>query len=101
MPIRIDTRTADFATAFAAFLGQKREAADDVEQAARQIIGDVIARGDAALFETTKKFDRFDLNAGNLRVGAGEIDNAVKACDAKTLDALKFARDRIEVFHSR
>ena len=26
---------------------------------------------------------------------------AVKACDAKTIDALKFARDRIEVFHRR
>ena len=101
MPIRIDTKAADFARTFAAFLGRKREAAADVEQAARQIIGDVIARGDAALFETTKKFDRFDLNAGNLRVGAAEIDAAVKACDPQTLDALKLARDRIEAFHIR
>ncbi len=101
MPIRIDTTAADFASAFAAFLGQKREAADDVEQAARQIINDVIARGDAALFETTKKFDRFDLNATNLRVSGGEIDAAVKNCDAQTLDALKLARDRIESFHQR
>jgi histidinol dehydrogenase len=101
MPIRIDTTTANFAAAFAAFLGQKREAAADVEQAARQIIGDVIARGDAALFETTKKFDRFDLNAGNLRVGTAEIDAAVKACDPQTLEALKLARDRIEAFHQR
>ena len=101
MPIRIDTTAADFASAFAIFLGQKREASADVEQAARQIIDDVIARGDAALFETTRKFDRFDLNASNLRVSAGEIDAAVKACDPQTLDALKLARDRIEAFHSR
>jgi histidinol dehydrogenase len=101
MPIRIDTTAADFASAFAVFLGQKREAAADVEQVARQIISDVIARGDAALFETTKKFDRFDLDAGNLRVGADEIDAAVKACDPQTLDALKLARDRIEIFHRR
>jgi histidinol dehydrogenase len=101
MPIRIDTKAADFARTFAAFLGQKREAAADVEQAARQIINDVIARGDAALFEITKKFDRFDLNAGNLRVGASEIDAAVRSCDPQTLDALKFARDRIEAFHIR
>jgi histidinol dehydrogenase len=101
MPIRIDTKAADFARTFAAFLGRKREAAADVEQAARQIINDVIARGDAALFETTKKFDRFDLNAGNLRVGAGEIDAAVRSCDPQTLDALKLARDRIEAFHIR
>ncbi len=101
MPIRIDTTAADFAARFAAFLGEKREAAADVEQAARQIIGEVIARGDAALFEATKKFDRFDLGAGNLRVGADEIDAAVQACDPQTLDALKLARDRIEAFHRR
>jgi len=101
MPIRIDTTATDFASSFATFLGQKRETAADVEQAARQIIGDVIARGDAALFEATKKFDRFDLGVGNLRIGADEVDAAVKACDPPTLDALKLARDRIEAFHRR
>ncbi len=101
MPIRIDTTAADFASSFAAFLGQKREAAADVEQAARQIINDVIARGDAALFENTKKFDRFDLDSRNLRVDPGEIDAAAKACDPQTLDALRLARDRIEAFHAR
>ena len=59
------------------------------------------ARGDAALIEATRKFDRLDIDAGGLRVTAAEIDAAVKACDAATLDALKFARDRIEVFHRR
>jgi histidinol dehydrogenase len=101
MPIRIDTSAPDFAAAFAAFLGQKREASADVEQAARGIIADVVARGDAALFEITKKFDRFDLDVTNLRVSAAEIDTAVKACDASTLAALKLARDRIEAFHVR
>ena len=32
---------------------------------------------------------------------AAEIDAAVKACDAPTIEALKFARDRIETFHRR
>ena len=59
------------------------------------------ARGDAALIEATRKFDRLELDAGGLRVTAAEIDAAVKACDATTLDALKFARDRIELFHRR
>ena len=30
-----------------------------------------------------------------------EIDAAVKACDAKTVEALSFARDRIETFHRK
>jgi histidinol dehydrogenase len=58
-------------------------------------------RGDAALLEAAKKFDRLDLEASALRVAIPEIDAAVKACDATTLDALKFARDRIETFHRR
>ena len=36
-----------------------------------------------------------------MRITPAEIDAAVKACDAGTLDALEFARDRIEVFHRR
>ena len=41
MPIRLDSRAADFAARFAAFLATKREAAADVEQAVRAIIADV------------------------------------------------------------
>jgi histidinol dehydrogenase len=59
----------------------------------------VAARGDVALIEATKKFDRLALEAKGLRVTAAEIDAAVKASDAVTLDALQFARDRIETFH--
>ncbi len=39
--------------------------------------------------------------ASSLRVTPAEIEAAVKACDSSTLDALKFARDRIETFHRR
>src|SRR3982074_842576 len=101
MPVRLDSSSADFATRFAQFLAIKREVAADIEAATRAIVDDVAARGDAALIEATRKFDRLDLDAGGLRITAAEIDAAVKACDAKTLDALKFARDRIEVFHRR
>ena len=41
MPIRLDSRSADFAARFAAFLATKREASADVEQAVRAIIADV------------------------------------------------------------
>ena len=99
MPIRLDRSHADFDERFAKFLTAKREVSADVEAAARAIVQDVAARGDAALIEATKKFDRLALDASGLRVGAAEIDAAVGACDAATLDALKFARDRIETFH--
>jgi histidinol dehydrogenase len=101
MPVRLDNRSADFKGRFDAFLGAKREAAADIEAATRAIVEDVAARGDAALLEATRKFDRLELDAGGLRITADEIAAAVKACDPATLDALKFARDRIEVFHRR
>jgi histidinol dehydrogenase len=101
MPLRLDRSSADFDERFAGFLAAKREVSADVERATRAIVDDVAARGDAALIEATKKFDRLDLEASSLRVSAAEIEAAVKACDGATLDALKFARDRIETFHRR
>jgi len=101
MPVRLDRNSADFVQRFADFLAMKREVSADIESATRAIVDDVAARGDLALIEATRKFDRLDLKPGGLRITPAEIDAAVKACDAGTLDALKFARDRIEVFHRR
>jgi histidinol dehydrogenase len=101
MPIRLSTRDADFDQRFGAFLDMKREASADVEAVVRAIINDVRLRGDAAVIEATRKFDRFAVDAGGLRFTPAEIDAAVAACVAATLDALAFARDRIEVFHRR
>src|SRR5467141_665979 len=101
MPVRLDRNSADFAERFAGFLAIKREVSADIESATRAIVDDVAARGDLALIEATRKFDRLDLKPGGLRITPAEIDAAVKACDAGTLDALEFARDRIEVFHRR
>jgi len=101
MPVRLDRSSADFDARFNAFLAAKREVSADVEAAARAIVDDVAARGDAALIEATQKFDRLELDAKSLRITAAEIDAATKACETTTLDALKFARDRIETFHQR
>src|SRR5215212_2228767 len=101
MPIRLDARAPGFADKFRAFLDTKREVSADVEQAVRAIIADVASRGDAALIELTKKFDRVDLGAIGLRVTQAELDAAAAACDSAALDALKLARDRIEAYHRR
>ncbi|MGB5902201.1 MAG: histidinol dehydrogenase [Xanthobacteraceae bacterium] len=101
MPIRLDSRNSDFAAQFTAFLASKREVSADVEAATRAIVDDVAKRGDAALLEATRKFDRLDIDAGKLRISGDEIAAALSACDSVTLDALKLARDRIEVYHRR
>jgi histidinol dehydrogenase len=101
MPLRLDSRSADFAARFAAFLAVKRETAQDVEAAVRGIIAEVVAHGDAALAALTLKFDRVDLAKTGLRVSAAEIDAAEKACEPQALAALRLARDRIEAYHLR
>ena len=101
MPIRLNSQDADFAARFDAFLALKREAAADVELSVRSIIADVIARGDAALIEATAKYDRLTLEPATLRVSADDIAAAMKAADPKAVDALTFARERIETFHRR
>src|SRR3954462_8146973 len=101
MPIRLDNRAADFPQKFRSFLDTKREASADVEQAVRAIVADVAARGDTALIELTQKFDRVDLAKTGLRVTPAELEAAAAACDREALDALTFARDRIEAYPRR
>jgi histidinol dehydrogenase len=101
MPIRLDTRAADFAKRFDAFLATKREVSEDVEQAVRAIIAEVVRDGDRALAALSRRFDRVDLDAVGLRVKPEDIEQAAAACDAQALAALTLARDRIEAYHRR
>ncbi len=101
MPIRLNTREPDFQQRFRAFLATKRETAPDIEADVRAIIADVVARGDRALIDLTRKFDRVDLSESGLRVAPSEIEAAVWACDPTQLSALRLARERIEAYHRR
>ena len=101
MVSRLDTRAPDFEARFRKLLEMKREASEDVDAAARALIDDVVARGDEAIIEATQRFDRLSLTPSSMRVAAEEITAARAACDEHTLDALRFARDRIEAYHVR
>ena len=101
MAIRLDSGATDFAERFRAFLDTKREAAADVEATVRPIVADVIARGDRALHDYTLQFDQFDLDRAGLRVTDDDIAVAIESCEPRTLEALSFARQRIEQFHRR
>jgi histidinol dehydrogenase len=60
-----------------------------------------VARGDQALVELTRRFDRFDPEVVGLRFAPDEIESALARCDRTALDALTLARDRIEAYHRR
>src|SRR6185312_2772869 len=101
MPVRLNTADPDFSTRFASLLGTKRESAADVEASVRAIINAVAAKGDDALIELSKKFDRVDLAKLGLKISQEEIDAGYKAVDRETLRALEFAKERVERHHRR
>jgi len=101
MAIRLDMSSVDFELRFEALLGLKRESAADVDAAVTAIIADVRARGDAALADYSRTFDRVDLTATGLVIGAPEIDAAVASCERKALKALELAHARVLSYHER
>lgn len=101
MAITLAQSDADFEQRFAAFLLTKREASEDVDAAVRAIIARVRAEGDAALIDYTQKFDHADLKSLGIAVSGDDIAKAYKAADPQTIEALKFARERIRAHHER
>ena len=101
MPHFLNASDAGFEDRFAAFLAGKREVSADVDAAVAAIVADVRARGDAAVIDYTARFDRLALTAETMRVPQAEIDAALAATDAETLEALTLARDRIASHHAR
>ncbi len=101
MPFRLDAAAADFQEKFEQLLHMKRETAEEVDHVVRDIIADVIARGDAALIDYSRRFDRIELTPATLRISREEIDAATAACSSEQIAALELARDRIVAFHER
>lgn len=101
MPRRLSSADPGFARAFEAFLDEKREATDDVRSVVAAIIEDVRRRGDQAVFDYTKRFDRLDVTAETMTVSAAEMAAAVAACPTDALAALDQAAARITAFHQR
>ncbi len=101
MAMRLDMTRADFGSRFEELLSMKREVSEEVDAAVRDIIADVVARGDAALIDYSRRFDRVDLAATGLRVSDAEIEAATAACEPRALEALRLAHSRIVAYHEK
>jgi len=99
MPQRLDARDPSFPQAFARLLSGKREISEDVDQAVRTIIDNVVSLGDEALVAYTQTFDDLTLTPETLRISDAEIDGARAQCPPEELAALAFAKERIETYH--
>lgn len=101
MPLRLDSSDPGFEAAFKDFLGAKRESDADVNDVVTAILADVRDRGDAAVLDYTKRFDRFDLTAETMAITPDEVDAARGQCTTETLSALATAAGRIRAFHEK
>lgn len=71
------------------------------EATVRSIIEDIKARGDEAVFEYTKKFDRAEITGSNFQVTEEEIRAAYKEVPPELLDVVRKALVNIRAFHER
>jgi histidinol dehydrogenase len=98
----LDINDKDFESRFAAILSRGEESGQDVEPAVLGIIADLRRRGDVALLELTRRFDRLEAAAvSELEVSAAEIDAAFTQVSAADLAALKLAVERVTAFHEK
>lgn len=80
-------------------LKRKPTSDENIVSTVKRIVADVARRGDAALFEYTKKFDGFAINEDNIRVGRGEIKYAYASVPPELLETLKASAANIAAFH--
>ncbi len=71
------------------------------ERDVREILKEVKLRGDAAVFEYTKKFDGADITADNIRVTEEEIEEAYRLTDPEFVGIIKKALHNIRTYHEK
>lgn len=71
------------------------------EETVAKIVEDVKENGDKAVFSYTKQFDKFDLNALNIRVTREEIAKAYEEIEDALIAVYKKSAENIRVFHEK
>ncbi len=99
---RLSTAQAAFDRELEALTRYEAAQDDAVESAARAIIADVRARGDTALLEYTRKFDRTDARTvAELALPRARLEAALAALPPAQREALETAAVRVRAFHER
>ena len=92
---------ADFDSRFAAILSRGEETGKEVESTVLEIIAAIRSRGDAALLDYTRRFDRLEIDAPGLLVAEAEINRAFAQADEDAVATLRLAVERVTRFHEK
>ncbi|MDD2541962.1 MAG: histidinol dehydrogenase, partial [Desulfuromonadaceae bacterium] len=92
----IDIKDTGFNQKFDAILSRGEESSREVEQIVLDIIADVRQRGDVAVLELTRRFDRLEATSvRELEVTPAEIETAFATVSADEIAALRLAVTRV------
>ena len=96
------TRDADFDARLARLLVRDSEQDESIERAVADILNDVRRRGDEAVLEYTRRFDRVQAaSVAQLEIPRSALQRAFEALPAARRNALVQAAGRIRAYHER
>ena len=96
------TREADFDARLARLLARDSEQDESIERAVADILNDVRRRGDEAVLEYTRRFDRVQAaSVAQLEIPRSALQRAFETLPAARRNALVQAAGRIRAYHER
>jgi histidinol dehydrogenase len=95
----IDIRDNKENSLFDKLVGRSQLEQADVLKTVSGIINNVREKGDVAVAEYTRLFDKADIKPGALRVTAGELRAAYADVDKELIEVIRRAKINIEAFH--
>ena len=99
---RLDSRDADFDAQLAALLDRAPEQDPQLMQTVAGIVDDVRRRGDEALLDYTRRFDRHEpADAATLRIDMADCQAALASLPPALREALMAAAERIRAYAQR
>lgn len=99
---RLNSTQADFSAQLDALLAFEATADEKLEATVAGILADVQQRGDAALLEYTRRFDRLDIgDAAALELPQDELRAAFEGLPAAQRAALEQAAQRVTAYHEK
>lgn len=99
---RYSTTAPDFEQSLQALLAFDTAQDDSVDHVVADILRDVKRRGDEAVLEYTRRFDRLDVSSmAALELAKPELDQALASLPADQREALQEAASRVRSYHEK
>ena len=97
----VETKNKQFEKIFENLISSKRSQSISKLKLVNQIIKNIKKKGDVALFNYTKKFDKININKKNIKITNKESSKLIRNLDKNVKKAIDVAYQRIYQFHKK